>query len=62
LFIGPRVGYKFVIYKGLYVSTWGALWKNVFKEETFKVNNDDVSTKSWDYILTFHIGYHFKYK
>ena len=55
--IGLRTGYKIRIFKGLYVTPWGAIWRNINDIQTYQVNNDIVSTNQWDWILTLHLGY-----
>lgn len=58
--IGVRAGYKFNIYKGLYITPWAALWRNVTPEQSYKVGNDIIKTNKWDWIATIHIGYSIK--
>lgn len=58
--VGLRTGYKLKIYKGFYVTPWGAIWKNMKSIQTYKVNNDTVSTNEWNWILTLHFGYSIK--
>lgn len=59
--LGLRGGYKISLYKGLYVTPWAAVWKNINAIETFRIGTDEVSTNGWDYLVTFHIGYAFKF-
>jgi len=58
--IGVRAGYKFTIYKGLYVTPWAAIWRNVTSEQSYKIGNDIIKTNEWDWITTIHIGYALK--
>jgi len=58
--IGLRTGYKFNIFKGIYVTPWTAVWKNIAATESFQEGQDIISTKEWDWIATFHIGYAIK--
>ncbi len=55
--IGLRTGYKIKIYKGFYITPWGAVWKNVNGIQTYKIQNDEVSTNQWDWLVTLHFGY-----
>ena len=55
--IGVRTGYKLKIYKGFYITPWGAIWKNINDIQTYKIQNDEVSTNHWDWIVTLHFGY-----
>jgi len=55
--IGVRTGYKIKIYKGFYVTPWGAIWKNANGVQTYKIQNDEVSTNQWDWLVTLHFGY-----
>ncbi len=55
--IGLRAGYKFNLFKGFYITPWGAVWKNVTPDKTFSVGQDQVTTNQWDWIMTAHIGY-----
>lgn len=55
--VGVRVGNKFSLYKGLYITPWVAVWRNLVDEEEFVVENDKVLTNDWDWIATFHLGY-----
>ena len=58
--IGIRAGYKISIFKGLYVTPWAAIWKNVSAGKEFSVGSDKIATNEWDWITTFHIGYAIK--
>jgi hypothetical protein len=58
--IGLRTGYKIKIFKGFYITPWGAIWKNINSIQTFNINDDTVSTNKWDWILTLHFGYAIK--
>ncbi len=62
LFIGPRAGWKFVLWEGLYVTPWAAAWRNILAEQSFSVGSDRVTTNPWDLLITLHIGYHFPLK
>jgi len=55
--VGLRAGYKINIWKGLYITPWAAIWKNTAEIQTHQVGEDIISTKGWDWIATFHIGY-----
>ncbi len=58
--VGVRAGYKIKIYKGLYVTPWAAVWKNVSSEQSFQVSDDIISTNGIDWIATLHFGYGMK--
>ena len=51
LFAGVRVGWKLPIYKGLYVTPWAAVWKNLTSSQSFTVGEDTISTLEWDLSL-----------
>lgn len=59
--LGVRAGYKFNIYKGLYITPWAAVWRNVADQQTMEVASDDITTNKWDWITTLHIGYAYKF-
>jgi len=59
--IGLRAGYKFNIFRGFYITTWGAIWKNVLTSRTFEVQSDQITTNGFDWITTLHLGYAFKF-
>ena len=61
LFTGVRVGWKIPIYKGLYVTPWAAIWKNLNSSQNFTVGEDSISTLEWDWITTFHVGYAYSF-
>ena len=60
--VGIRAGWKIVIWKGLYVTPWAAVWRNVMSTQTFEAGDDMVSTNDWDWLVTLHLGYAFKLK
>ncbi len=57
LFAGPRIGYKLPIYKGLYVSPWAAVWRNLLPTQSFSAGGDTFTTNPWDVLITLHLGY-----
>lgn len=58
--IGIRTGYKINLFKGFYITPWAAVWKNVNKNASFNVDRDSITTKDFDWIATFHVGYAIK--
>lgn len=59
--IGLRTGYKLPIFKGLYITPWAALWRNVATKQEYIVETDKVTTNDWDWIVTLHFGYAYKF-
>lgn len=59
--IGLRAGYKLPIFNGFYITPWAAIWRNVAATEQYTVEADIISTNDWDWILTLHFGYAYKF-
>lgn len=59
--IGLRTGYKIPIFKGFYITPWAAVWKNVASIQEFTVADDHIQTNEWDWIVTLHFGYAYRF-
>lgn len=55
--IGLRTGYKIPVFRGFYITPWAAVWRNLASAQSFTVEADHVSTNTWDWIVTLHVGY-----
>ncbi len=58
LYAGVRAGWKFTLWRGLYVTPWVAGWRNVLPQQRLTVDGDTVDTNPWDALVTLHVGYH----